>query len=67
MNKPQLIIDAVGNTPKVTIVLSEGKIQAVVKKACPNVEVEIHDYDFLEKDEPVSVDPQGKSYKIISI
>lgn len=66
--KPQLIINAVGAKKKVSIIVSGGCVVDVVKSSCPDVNIEIYDYDVEGDDcENCFLDNEGKQYKLITI
>jgi hypothetical protein len=64
--KPQLFIYTVSTKPKVTIIVSEGMVQDIIKENCPEVEVVVHDYDIqgmdVDNDPHLSKDDKGKAY-----
>jgi|LakMenEpi03Aug12_release.lakeMendotaPanAssembly.Ray.scaffolds.fasta_scaffold3166066_1 hypothetical protein len=68
MKAPQLFVDTMGNKPKLTIVMADGQIKDIVQKACPNLKVEIINYDVdSDNDKEIRFDKQGKAYKVIEI
>jgi hypothetical protein len=67
MKTPQLFIDAKGS-PKVTIVMSGNQIKDIVKQGCPNLDLEIINYDVDPKIESDYLeDKNGTPYKLIHL
>jgi hypothetical protein len=63
--KPQIFINSmsVGYDPKITIFVSGGMVEDVVKENCPNLKIEIHDYDIGDSDSTdIFQDHKGKNY-----
>lgn len=54
-------------TPKVTIIVSNGIVQDILKEKCLNTEIVIHDYDVEGEDEThLLKDEHGKNFKVIT-
>lgn len=53
-------------TPKITIVVSGGYIQDIIKERCLNTQIEVHDYDIQNEQEYLNTDQYGKQYKVIT-
>lgn len=64
--KPQLFIYTVSTKPKVTIIVSGGSVQDIIKENCPEVEVVVHDYDIqgldVDSDPTAYQDEKGNAY-----
>jgi hypothetical protein len=52
--------------PKITIVVSGGYIQDIIKERCLNTQIEVHDYDIQDEQENLNTDQYGKQYRIIT-
>ncbi len=66
--KPQLYINTNGYKPKVIVIVEDNAIKEIVKESCPEIEVEIFDYDVKEIDKHgknIRKDGMGKTYKVI--
>jgi len=44
--KPQMFIATQAKNPKLKIIVSGGCVQDIVKESCPNIDVEVFDYDI---------------------
>jgi len=60
--KPQLIINAMSLKQKVTIYVSGGKVDDIVKENCPQLDIEVHDYDIGDTEDNLHQDEKGKSF-----
>jgi hypothetical protein len=63
--KPQVFINSmtIGYEPKITIFVSGGMVEDVVKENCPNLKIEIHDYDIGDSDSAdIFQDNKGRNY-----
>ena len=63
--KPQVFINSmtIGYEPKITIFVSGGMVEDVVKENCPNLKIEIHDYDIGDSDSSdIFQDNKGRNY-----
>lgn len=65
--KPQVFINSmtIGYEPKITIFVSGGAVEDVVKENCPNLKIEVHDYDVgdIELIHPdIFQDNKGRNY-----
>lgn len=43
---PQLFIDSMGVKKSITIIVEGGLVQDIIKTACSNIKIQIHDYDL---------------------
>ena len=66
---PQLFIDSMGCNKSITIIVEGGMIQDIVKTACPNIKIQIHDYDMdtITDEENVFVDQYNKQFHLTEI
>lgn len=57
------------STPKITIIVSGGCVQDILKERCTNTEVEIHDYDIegldVESRDDCLQDKNGDTFQVI--
>jgi len=63
--KPQVFINSmsIGYEPKITIFVSGGMVEDVVKENCPNLKIQIHDYDIGDSDSSdIFQDNKGRNY-----
>jgi hypothetical protein len=60
--KPQLIINAMSLKQKVTIYVSGGKVDDIVKENCPQLNIEVHDYDIGDMEDNLHQDEKGRSF-----
>jgi hypothetical protein len=60
--KPQLIINAMSLKQKVTIYVSGGKVDDIVKENCPQLNIEVHDYDIGDREDNLHQDEKGRSF-----
>jgi hypothetical protein len=60
--KPQLIINAMSLKQKVTIYVSGGKVDDIVKENCPELNIEVHDYDIGDIEDNLHQDEKGRSF-----
>jgi hypothetical protein len=60
--KPQLIINAMSLKQKVTIYVSGGKVDDIVKENCPELNIEVHDYDIGDTEDNLHQDEKGRSF-----
>lgn len=60
--KPQLIINAMSLKQKVTIYVSGGKVEDIVKENCPELNIEVHDYDTGDREDNLHQDEKGRSF-----
>jgi hypothetical protein len=60
--KPQLIINAMSLKQKVTIHVSGGKVDDIVKENCPELNIEVHDYDIGDTEDNLHQDEKGRSF-----
>ena len=60
--KPQLFIDATSLKQKVTIYVSGGKVEDIVKENCPELNIEVHDYDTGDREDNLHQDEKGKNF-----
>jgi hypothetical protein len=63
---PQLFIDSMGVKKSITIIVEGGIIQDIVKNACPNIKIQIHDYDLdtITDDENIYLDTWNKKFHL---
>jgi hypothetical protein len=63
---PQLFIDSMGVKKSITIIVEGGIIQDIVKNACPNIKIQIHDYDLdtITDDENIYLDQYNKKFHL---
>jgi hypothetical protein len=70
MIKPKPIIiqsQVTNNSKRITIIVSGGKIDDIVKEKCSEIDVFIHDYDTEGTEEDkLQIDQYGKKYKQIT-
>lgn len=67
-NKPIVIQSEVTQqtTPKITIIVSGGCVQDIIKERCTNTQVEIHDYDIEGLDMQDCIqDKNGDTFQVI--
>ena len=63
-----MYIHSTAHKPKVIVIVEDNEIKEIVKEGCPDIEVEIFDYDIEELDKVDSTikrDGLGKEYKVI--
>lgn len=60
--KPQLIINAMSLKQKVTINVSGGRVEDIVKENCPELDIEVHDYDIGDTEDNLHQDEKGRSF-----
>lgn len=60
--KPQLIINTMSLKSKVTIYVSGGKVEDIVKENCSNLNIEVHDYDIGDREDGLYTDENGKNF-----
>jgi hypothetical protein len=60
--KPQLIINAMSLKQKVTIYVSGGRVDDIVKENCPELNIEVHDYDIGDMEDNLHQDEKGRSF-----
>lgn len=60
--KPQLIINAMSLKEKITIYVSGGKVEDIVKENCPELDIKVHDYDIGDTEEGLYKDEKGRSF-----
>lgn len=60
--KPQLIINTMSLKSKVTIYVSGGKVEDIVKENCPDLDIKVHDYDIGDIEDGLFKDDKGKSF-----
>lgn len=69
MKKPQMINDATASKPKLKIIIYGGMIQDIIRESCPNVEIEVWDYDVepnvIEDRKNCFKDAMGKLFNLI--
>jgi hypothetical protein len=67
--KPQLFIAAQAKNPKLKIIVSGGYIQDIIKESCPNIDVEIFDYDIdgmdIESNSNCFRDEKGEVFQLL--
>jgi hypothetical protein len=66
---PQLFIDSMGVKKSITIIVEGGIIQDIVKNACPNTKIQIHDYDLdtITDDENIYLDQYNKKFHLTEL
>lgn len=47
---------------KVTIYVSGGKVDDIVKENCPELNIEVHDYDIGDIEDNLHQDEKGRSF-----
>lgn len=60
--KPQLIVNTMNIKSKVTIYVSGGRVEDIVKENCSNLDIEVHDYDIGDREEGIFIDEKGKRF-----
>jgi len=60
--KPQFIIDTTSPKQKVTIYVSGGRVDDIVKENCPELNIEVHDYDIGDTEDNLHQDDKGRSF-----
>jgi hypothetical protein len=66
---PQLFIDSMGTKKSVHFIIENGIVLDIVKTACPDLKVYIHDYDIETSDdqENIFVDKNQKQFHLIEV
>jgi hypothetical protein len=60
--KPQLIINTMSLKSKVTIYVSGGKVEDIVKENCSELDIKVHDYDIGDREDGLFKDDKGKNF-----
>jgi hypothetical protein len=60
--KPQFIIDTTSLKQKVTIYVIGGRVDDIVKENCPELNIEVHDYDIGDTEDNLHQDEKGRSF-----
>ena len=60
--KPQLIINAMSLKQKVTIYVSGGRVDDIVKENCPELNIEVRDYDIGDTEDNLHQDENGRNF-----
>jgi len=60
--KPQLFIHTTSLKQKVTIYVSGGRVDDIVKENCPELNIQVHDYDIGDTEDNLHQDEKGKNF-----